>query len=104
MTQRIYLFNPDNDLALAHGGGHYIAPPFAQKMQNDLCALPMWYAEPGSMVLVADEAMREWVDSASDWASPLKESRPTALRKPTMLRSTHGAGAEQLKSVLSSVE
>ena len=54
MTQRIYLFNPDNDLALAHGGGHYIAPPFAQKMQNDLCALPMWYAEPGSMVLVAD--------------------------------------------------
>ena len=66
MTQRIYLFNPDNDLALAHGGGHYIAPPFAQKMQNNLCTLPMWYAEPGSMVLVADEAMREWVDSTSE--------------------------------------
>lgn len=65
MTQRIYLFNPDNDLALAHGGGHYMAPPFAQKMQNDLCTLPMWYAEPGSMVLVANEAMLDWVNSTS---------------------------------------
>ena len=104
MTQRIYLFNPDNDLALAHGGGHYIAPPFAQKMQNDLCALPMWYAEPGSMVLVADEAMCEWVDSTSERLGFTIKGITPALRKPTMLRSAHGAGAEQLKSVLSSVE
>ena len=82
MTQRIYLFNPDNDLALAHGGGHYIAPPFAQKMQNDLCALPMWYAEPGSMVLVADEAMREWVDSTSERLGfTIKGITPDSLAK-----------------------
>ena len=82
MTQRIYLFNPDNDLALAHGGGHYIAPPFAQKMQNDLCALPTWYAEPGSMVLVADEAMREWVDSTSERLGfTIKGITPDSLAK-----------------------
>lgn len=65
MKQCIFLFNPDNDLALAHGGGHYVAPPFAQKMQADLCTLPMWYAPPGSAVLVPNEAVREWVDEAS---------------------------------------
>lgn len=82
MTQRIYLFNPDNDLALAHGGGHYIAPPFAQKMQNDLCTLPMWYTEPGSMVLVADEAMREWVDSTSERLGfTIKGITPSRLAK-----------------------
>lgn len=63
MEERIYLFNPDNDLALAHGGGHYVAPPFAQKMQTDLCVLPMWYAHPHSCVVVENEQMREWADS-----------------------------------------
>lgn len=66
MKQSIYLFNPDNDLALAHGGGHYVAPPFAQKMQADLCTLPLWYAPPGSAVLVPNSAIRDWVDDASN--------------------------------------
>ena len=63
--QNIYLFNPDNDLALAHGGGHYVAPPFAQKMQHDLCTLPMWYASKGSKVVVENEEMVHWVASTS---------------------------------------
>ena len=65
MEERIYLFNPDNDLALAHGGGHYVSPPFAQKMQADLCVLPMWYAQPQSRVVVENEQMRGWVDDVS---------------------------------------
>lgn len=73
MQQRIYLFNPDNDLALAHGGGHYIAPPFAQKMQSDLCTLPMWYAMAGSMVLAENRRMCEWIDSTSArWGLSIK--------------------------------
>ena len=65
MEERIYLFNPDNDLALAHGGGHYVSPPFARKMQADLCVLPMWYAPPQSCVVVENEQMRGWVDDVS---------------------------------------
>lgn len=73
MKHQIYLFNPDNDLALAHGGGHYIAPPFAQKMQIDLCTLPMWYAMSGSMILVENRQMSEWVDSTSArWGLSIK--------------------------------
>lgn len=62
MKHLVYLFNPDNDLALAHGGGHYVAPPFAQKMQADLATLPLWYAAPGSLVLVPNERCKQWVD------------------------------------------
>lgn len=65
MTQRIYLFNPDNDLALAHAVGYYTAPRFAQKMQADLCTLPMWYAPKGSMVLVNDDRTRQWIETYS---------------------------------------
>lgn len=62
MKERIYLFNPDHDLALAHGGGHYVPPPFAEKMKADLCMLPMWYASPQSCVVVENEQMCEWVN------------------------------------------
>ncbi len=65
MAQKIFLFNPDNDLALAHAGGYYTAPKFAQKMQNDLCTLPMWYAPEGSMVLVSNAKACEWLEATS---------------------------------------
>ncbi len=65
MTQRIYLFNPDNDLALAHADGYYTAPRFAQKMQADLCTLPLWYAPKGAMVLVNDDRACKWIEAYS---------------------------------------
>ncbi len=47
----IYLFNPDNDLALANGDTNYMAPASARQMATDLALLPVWYAEPDSHVL-----------------------------------------------------
>lgn len=56
MTKRmLYLFNPDNDLALANGNVNYMPPASARRMAIDLALLPLWYAEPGSAVL-ADSA------------------------------------------------
>ncbi len=49
--QTIYLFNPDNDLALANGDANYMAPASARQMAADLALLPVWYAEPESRVL-----------------------------------------------------
>lgn len=52
----LYLFNPDADMALADNGGHYIAPASVRRMTADLAWLPLWYAAPGSGVLMSEEA------------------------------------------------
>ena len=41
---KLYIFNPDADLALADGGDNYIAPAAARLMAGDLALLPVWYA------------------------------------------------------------
>ena len=40
LTTNVYIFNPQNDLALASGGINYVAPPFAVQMAHDLAVLP----------------------------------------------------------------
>lgn len=49
----LYIFNPDADLALAHGGENYIAPTSARLMASDLALLPIWYAGEGNAVLAS---------------------------------------------------
>ena len=60
----IFIFNPENDLALANGGPNYTAPPFAQQLRRDLQLLPAWYAPAGSGVVCrgARQAQR-WLDA-----------------------------------------
>ena len=36
----VYHFNPENDLALAHGGNNYVPPPHAVAIRRELAALP----------------------------------------------------------------
>ena len=57
----VYLFNPENDMALASGSPYYMAPANVKKMAADLAALPAWYALPGSGVLMSDERQKEWM-------------------------------------------
>jgi hypothetical protein len=57
----VYLFNPENDLALAFGGENYTAPPFAARLRHDLRLLPVWIAPPGSLVLCDERAHRTWL-------------------------------------------
>ena len=49
---RLYIFNPDTDLALANGKGNYTPTEGVRHMINDLALLPLWYAKSGSYVLV----------------------------------------------------
>lgn len=51
IKKALYIFNPDNDLALASGDVNYMSPASARQMAEDLALLPMWYASPGSIVL-----------------------------------------------------
>lgn len=41
----LYLFAPENDMALAFGGKHYTPTPVALKIAQDLSLLPLWYAQ-----------------------------------------------------------
>lgn len=48
----LYIFNPENDLALADGCRNYYPPPAARKIAGDLAMLPIWYAVDDSHVVV----------------------------------------------------
>ena len=50
---KIYVFNPDTDMALADNQENYMAPVNIRRMAEDLALLPVWYAQPGSAVLAA---------------------------------------------------
>ena len=55
VMENVYLFNPEHDLALAHGAHNYTAPPFARQLRHDLRLLPAWLAPAGSYVVVPDD-------------------------------------------------
>ena len=58
---KIYLFNPEHDMALASFSPHYKAPTEIIRMKDDLSALPVWYAGRGDVVKVfSDEYKSEF--------------------------------------------
>ena len=59
--KKLYLFNPENDMALASGSPYYMAPASAKKMSSDLAVLPAWYADAGSEILVGDSRQVDWL-------------------------------------------
>ena len=50
--RNVYLFNPENDLAMACGSQRYDAPKSARRLAADLSLLPLWFAEQGGVVLL----------------------------------------------------
>jgi hypothetical protein len=48
--KKVYLFNPENDMALACGDIYYKPTAVVQRMARELSALPAWYAPAGSAV------------------------------------------------------
>lgn len=51
---RLFVFNPDCELAIANGGKFYMPPANIQKMAEDLAFLPAWLATEGDYVLVTE--------------------------------------------------
>lgn len=49
MQKTLYLFNPDHDLALAHGRFHYVSPASATAFANDVATLPAWIYDGGDV-------------------------------------------------------
>ena len=75
---RLYLFNPDNDMALASFSPYYKAPRSATKMAADLSALPAWFAEGGeASVFLSSDRQQEWMEQNACF--PLSVSYTTQL-------------------------
>ena len=52
---KLYLFNPEHDLALAHGLVRYLPPLVVRKFADDFSLLPFWYAEDKSKILLFND-------------------------------------------------
>lgn len=70
---KVFVFNPENDLALADGTAAYSAPPAAMRIAYDLSTLPLWYGEEGSYVYMPDALHREYYNAL---ASSFTLARP----------------------------
>lgn len=68
--EKLYLFNPETDLALAANSDSYTPPANIKRLQERYALLPALYAETGSKILVPDnfnisESPNEFVDLVS---------------------------------------
>lgn len=79
----VYIFNPEHDLALAHGAHNYTAPPFARQLRHDLRLLPAWLAPAGSYIAVPDDAPIEedcrWLQEQGLHVTPVLMSQISEL-------------------------
>jgi hypothetical protein len=81
--KRLFLFNPDNDMALADGTPNYMPPTVIRRMAEDLAVLPAWMAAPADCVLAAsaynDSFLRE---ANSRFGLDVGLTTPPELREP----------------------
>jgi hypothetical protein len=78
--KKVYLFNPENDMALACGDVYYQPTAIVRRMACELSALPAWYALAGSAVRMtapSAEAWQQFVDESP--VKPLATERVEAL-------------------------
>ena len=60
-----YLFNPENDMALACASPYYLPPMNVRRMAADLSPLPYWYASVvDPAILMHDHEQIVWMNSA----------------------------------------
>lgn len=78
---KAFLFNPENDLALASGEANYTAPKNAALLHRSGAVLPLWYASPGDYVL-SDSVDNDWlaeVDNAFNLRINVTDKLPEAV-------------------------
>lgn len=61
MEKGLYIFNPWHDLALANDDPNFNAPRSALKFEYDCCEIPLWYAEPESLVS-CNKDLEQWLE------------------------------------------
>ena len=76
------IFNPDHDLALAHGANHYVSPTSAVKFAVDAALLPLWLFDDARAFTTAPSLPDAFRDVADCCGVPLQvtASWPEAAR------------------------
>ena len=65
---KLYIFNPDTDLALANNRENYMPPARVKQMTQELELLPLWYAENGSHIIIsATQANSEFINKIKEF-------------------------------------
>lgn len=55
---KVYVFNPENDMALADGGAGYTPPAIIRQMREELHWLPLWWADDEDKVWNGEEPLK----------------------------------------------
>lgn len=90
----LWLFNPENDLALAAGVANYTPPKSVVSFRTALAVLPVWLAEPGDNV-VAPGVDGEWLASTGldVGINPVGQPRPWGWSADAV-RQFHALGVQ----------
>ena len=86
MTNLLYLFNPDQDLALASGEVNYMPPASARRMAEELALLPVWFADRPCSVLAPSAYNQSFLEEMLD-LFPLSASLRTQAEDFSEVRS-----------------
>lgn len=86
MTNLLYLFNPDQDLALASGEVNYMPPASARRMAEELALLPVWFADRPCSVLAPSAYNQSFLEEMLD-LFPLPASLRTQAEDFSEVRS-----------------
>lgn len=69
VMRKLFVFNPEHEYALAHGGRFYMAPRSIQKLADDLKLLPLIWADkedyillPDNKIILANKGEKKYVD------------------------------------------
>ncbi|MDE7154482.1 MAG: hypothetical protein K2O00_08615 [Muribaculaceae bacterium] len=80
----LYLFNPENDLALGSGHSNYFPPRNALELRRSGAMLPLWYASGDDKVLTDSLPPAEWFETITEafglGASPVLAADPSIER------------------------
>ena len=88
---KVFVFNPEHDLCLAHKEAHYMPPQSALQFANDCCSLMRFFAEEGDVCIPASrfgEALstKQTIEAIIPWgwnptlrASLLQQGAPMEL-------------------------
>lgn len=71
--RKLYIFNPDHDLALASDSDHFDAPQSAKVFARDFSALPLWYSAENAVHIVSSQCCRD-AFNASVYTETIEQS------------------------------
>lgn len=85
--KRVFLYNPENDIALAHGSANFTAPKNAVILSRYCAPLMWWMGDEDDFVIVPRDMPVDYMDELACWERKLTE---TFGAGPRLITSAEG--------------